>query len=225
MTALNAEPGLRPTGRPPDAPIAGPSLAETGRASRVDLRAGVVADAPAIVRLIDENLAAGHLLRRAVDEVAVHAHRFVVVADGHDVVGCAELAPLSLAVAEVRSLVVDRGWRGLGLGARLVATLQRRARLEGFSTLCALTHEPGRFVRLGFSIAPLVWFPEKIAIDCTSCARFRACGQYAVALSLGCDGLDPPAGHRRIPLVAGPPQGLRAFSAAPSPQMLKGATS
>jgi hypothetical protein len=39
-------------------------------------------------------------------------------------------------------------------------------------------------VRLGFSIVPHIWVPEKIAHDCTACPLFRRCGQYAVTLAL-----------------------------------------
>ena len=41
-----------------------------------------------------------------------------------------------------------------------------------------------RFVRLGFTIVPHIWVPEKVALDCTSCPLFRHCGQYAVMLPL-----------------------------------------
>jgi hypothetical protein len=54
----------------------------------------------------------------------------------------------------------------------------------GFSTLCAFTHQPSHFVKLGFTIVPHMWVPEKIAHDCTSCPLFRRCGQYAVTLPL-----------------------------------------
>ena len=54
----------------------------------------------------------------------------------------------------------------------------------GYSTLCAFTHDPSHFVRLGFTIVPHIWVPEKIAHDCTGCALFRHCGQYAVTLPL-----------------------------------------
>jgi len=37
---------------------------------------------------------------------------------------------------------------------------------------------------MGFSIVPHIWVPEKVAHDCTSCALFRRCGQYAVTLPL-----------------------------------------
>ena len=161
------------------------------------LRRATVADAPAILRLIDANLAAGHLLPRTPEDVRRHAPRFLVTTIADRVVGCAELAPLSRAVAEVRSLVVDESCRGRGFGTRIVEELRRWAIQEGFSTLCAFTHQPSHFVRLGFSIVPHQWLPEKIATDCVGCVRFRQCAQYAMALPLRGRSLrSSPAGQR-----------------------------
>jgi amino-acid N-acetyltransferase len=98
--------------------------------------------------------------------------------------GCAELAPLSARVAEVRSLVLDESLRGLGLARLLVEQLTREARMAGFKVICAFTHEPGIFARLGFSLVPHAWLPEKIAADCASCPLFRQCGQSAMRLHL-----------------------------------------
>jgi amino-acid N-acetyltransferase len=150
----------------------------------VSLRAATAADAPAIHRLIVENLEAGHLLPRSIADVEEHAARFVVAEADASVIGCAELAPLSDAVAEVRSLVVDAPYRGRQIGGRLVAHIAAAGVSQGFATLCAFTHEPAHFVRLGFSIVPHIWVPEKVAHDCTGCALFRRCGQYAVTLPL-----------------------------------------
>ena len=100
------------------------------------------------------------------------------------VVGCAELAPLSGEVAEVRSLVVTERSRGQHIGPRLVAHLAESGAAKGYATLCAFTHDPSHFVRLGFTIVPHMWVPEKIERDCRSCAQFRVCGQYAVTLPL-----------------------------------------
>lgn len=166
------------------------------------LRQGTAADAASILQLIEANLAAGHLLPRTLDDLTRHASRFLVLEAGGVCVGCAELAPLSRAVAEVRSLVVDEAWRGRGLGTRLIEALGARARQSGFSILCAFTHDPQHFVRLGFSIVPHVWFPEKVALDCTACEKFRTCGQHAMALSLtGASLLQAPR-HLREPLTA-----------------------
>ena len=148
------------------------------------LRRAKAVDAPAIHRLIADNLEVGHLLPRSIGDVEQHASRFVVAELDAGVVGCAELAPLSESVAEVRSLVVDESFRGRRIGGQLVARIATAATAQGFDTLCAFTHEPAHFVRLGFSLVPHIWVPEKIAHDCTGCALFRKCGQYAVTLPL-----------------------------------------
>jgi N-acetylglutamate synthase-like GNAT family acetyltransferase len=148
------------------------------------LRTATAAEAAAIHALILDHLEEGHLLPRELSEIAVHAERFVVAVHRRRIVACAELAPLSSAVAEVRSLVVSREARRLGLGRRIVDELIRRAGVAGFDKLCAFTHSPAYFVHMGFSIVPHVWLPEKIVTDCHSCAQFRQCGQYAVVHTL-----------------------------------------
>lgn len=157
----------------------------------VTLRPATAADASAILALIEAHLAEGHLLPRTLGELTVHAPRFIVAVvrgprrgAGDRIVACAELAPLSASVAEVRSLVVDQPARSQGIGRRLIDELRRRASREGFDRLCAFTHDAAYFVRKGFSIVPHEWLPEKIARDCSTCALFRRCGQHAVMLPL-----------------------------------------
>lgn len=150
----------------------------------VMLRAAVPSDAAAIHSLVTANLEAGHLLPRSLEDVRDHVSRFFVAELDGRVVGCAELARLSSSVAEVRSLVVDEAARGQKIGSRLVAHLASSGAAAGYATLCAFTHNPGHFVRLGFTIVPHIWMPEKIAHDCNGCALFRRCGQYAVRLTL-----------------------------------------
>jgi amino-acid N-acetyltransferase len=148
------------------------------------IRTATAEEADAIHSLIADHLAEGHLLARDRDEIALHAHRFVVAVDGGEVVACADLAPLSRTVAEVRSLVVSARARSQGVGRRLLDELIRRASITGFERLCAFTHSPAYFVQMGFSIVPHVWLPEKIETDCRTCTQFRQCGQYAVMLPL-----------------------------------------
>ena len=148
------------------------------------LRVAGIADVPALYALIADNLEVGHLLPRTVEDLEQHANRFIVVETGGVVIACAELAPLGHDVAEVRSLVVHEAFRGRHIGPELVARLATDAAARGFSTLSAFTHDPSHFVRLGFSIVPHMWVPEKISKDCTTCSLFRRCGQYAVTLPL-----------------------------------------
>ena len=152
--------------------------------AKLTITRGDAKHAAAMHTLITANLEDGHLLPRTLEDVAVHAARFTVVLRGRRVVGCAELAPLSAQVAEVRSLAVDAKERGNGIGTMLVDTLRQRAHDEGFETISAFTHAPGYFSQMGFSIVPHVWMQEKIFTDCVKCPLFRRCGQYAMVAPL-----------------------------------------
>ena len=136
--------------------------------------------ASALHALITANLEEGHLLPRSIEEITSHAGRFTIAMRGRKLVGCAELAPLSAQVAEVRSLAVDQKERGNGVGTLLVDDLRQRAHNDGFDKLSAFTHAPGYFSQMGFSIVPHVWVQEKVFTDCVKCEHFRRCGQYAM---------------------------------------------
>jgi amino-acid N-acetyltransferase len=148
-------------------------------------------EARQIHRLIESHLQEGHLLPRELDELKRHMGRFLVAAKGKRIIACGELAPLSHTLAEIRSLVVDRRHRGFGVGRRLAVELRQQARRDLFDRLCAFTHQPAYFARLGFSIVPHVWLPEKMGTDCSSCALFRRCGQFAML-----DDLEPLREYR-----------------------------
>jgi len=148
----------------------------------ITLRTADRSHAAKLHALITANLEEGRLLPRRLGELEVHADRFTIAVRGRRIVGCAELAPLSPVVAEVRSLAVDPSVRGRGVGTQIVEELRRRARREGFEKVCAFTHTPGYFIHMGFSIVPHLWLPEKIFTDCVGCPQFRKCGQYAMVV-------------------------------------------
>jgi len=154
------------------------------RKARVTLRSATPAEAKRLHALITANLEEGHLLPRTLGELSVHAERFVVAIRSRKVVGCAELAPLSPHVAEVRSLAVAADARQGGIGTMIVDELRRRARRQGFEKLCAFTHAPGYFIQMGFSIVPHHWLLEKVFTDCVKCSLFRQCGQYGMVVPL-----------------------------------------
>jgi amino-acid N-acetyltransferase len=153
------------------------------------LRTAVRNDAKRIHELIERNQEAGRLLPRQLSELTAHIDRFVAAVDGRgSIIACAELAPLSHSLAEIRSLVVSEKRRGEGLGRRVVEELRHRARKAGFDDLCVFAHQPAYFAHMGFSIVPHTWLPEKIAADCSTCPLFRQCGQYAMVADL-----EPPS--------------------------------
>ena len=152
--------------------------------STVSIRAARGPDAIAISELVSANVGLWHLLPRTPEEITRHVSRFLVAARGDQVIGCAELAPLSATLSEVRSLVVAAGSRGAGIGTAVLTALVADARRKGVPRLCAFTHVPHGFVSLGFSIVPHTWLPEKIMTDCQGCQWFRRCEQNAMVYEL-----------------------------------------
>ena len=162
-----------------------PHLAVTPGSSSI-MRTARREDAAAIHALVMRYREAGRLLPR--DRGRDRAARRAL--PGHPrrratSMGCAELAPLSAKVAEVRSLVVDEQPARPGSrpsARRAVDARGARGRLQARSARSRTN--PGIFVRLGFSLVPHAWLPEKIAADCAGCPLFRQCGQSAMRLHL-----------------------------------------
>ena len=170
--------------------------------SPIVLRNAERTDAPKLHALIAACREEGRLLPRALEELSLHAERFVVARRGRRIIGCAELAPLSRSVAEIRSLAVDPSARGAGAGSLIVAQLREQARHAGFDRLCAFTHQPGYFIQQGFSIVPHLWVTEKVATVCVRCPLFRRCGQYAMVVSLE-EARERPVAAEPLALLAG----------------------
>jgi amino-acid N-acetyltransferase len=187
------------------------TLVAARRTNRMAIRSAERAEARQMHALISASVDEGHLLPRTLDELTVHAERFVVATRRARIIGCAELASLSPQVAEVRSLAVAPEARGSGIGIAIVAELGRRARHEGFETLCAFTHAPAYFTQMGFSIVPHDWLTEKIATDCVKCPRFRQCGRYAMLVPI--NGSATPWSARQAASPAG--DGRRGIPASP----------
>jgi len=150
----------------------------------IELREATRSDVAAIHELVEAHVESDHLLPRTMEDIDRRLSRFVVATTGSILVACAELAPLSPRTAEVRSMVVAAHARSLGIGRSILNALVQQARAAGFERLCAFTHRPAYFVRLGFSLVPHLWVREKVTTDCVTCPAFRACGQNAVSLDL-----------------------------------------
>jgi amino-acid N-acetyltransferase len=74
----------------------------------------------------------------------------VAVGPDDQVVGCGALHVLWEDLAEIRTLAVDPGWRGRGVGHALLDVLLDQARWIGVRRLFCLTFEVDFFTRHGF---------------------------------------------------------------------------
>jgi amino-acid N-acetyltransferase len=118
------------------------------------VRRARTSDVPAIKRLLDADAGAGpgKLLSKETVILYESVQEFWVAEDasGGDVSGCGALHVMWEDVAEIRTLVVDKSYRGQGIGHRIVGSLLSVARELGVSRVFVLTFETAFFARHGF---------------------------------------------------------------------------
>ena len=149
------------------------------------LRDAVEADVPALLALINGYADRDMLLRRTEESLRRALPDFVVAvvpdADGGErLVGCGALSPLGPGLGEVRSLAVEPGHAGQGLGRRIVEHLLVRARERGYAEVLALTRRTSFFDALGFSVARRERFLDKLMVDCKACPMNLCCDEVAM---------------------------------------------
>jgi amino-acid N-acetyltransferase len=160
------------------------ALRRAERAGHIALRRAERADAAQVHALLEQFVVRQILLPRTLEQVTRTIADFVVATEHDRIVGSASLRLYSAELAEVGALAVAEELHGAGIGRRLVEMQLEHARSIGVRRVFALTLEDGFFHRLGFEATTIAEFPQKVAIDCSSCARRSACTELTVALSL-----------------------------------------
>ncbi len=95
-----------------------------------------------------------------------------------------EPSPAEGTIAELRSLAVDDGSRGRGLGLRLIEATKAAARERGFQELYALVNAQSLpvFERAGFRRT--VRTPQKLLRDCVTCPILEHCAEIPLIVAL-----------------------------------------
>ena len=152
----------------------------------VVVRRATARDVDAICRLIAGYAAQRIMLPRTPESVSLALDDFIVATDrAGRLLGCGALKEYSPSLAEVASLAVSSEAHGRGIGRRVVSALEELAVQRGIGELFALTLTPAFFDAVGYAVVSRARFPEKIARDCTGCARRTACDEICVAKTLG----------------------------------------
>ena len=115
------------------------------------VRPAVPADVRAIRELVEPY--ANERILIAKEQVTYYeaVQEFVVAVDADGtVVGCGALHVMWVDLAEIRTLAVDPGWVGAGVGHAILDTLIDRARALGLARVFCLTFEVDFFTRHGF---------------------------------------------------------------------------
>jgi N-acetylglutamate synthase and related acetyltransferases len=119
--------------------------------SEFSVRPALPRDVPAIRDLVDSYAQERILLAKELVGYFEDIQEFLVAEHPeHGVVGCGALHVMWADLAEVRTLAVDRAWRGHGVGHALLEALLQRARDLGLQRVFCLTFEVDFFRRHGF---------------------------------------------------------------------------
>ena len=116
----------------------------------MEIRAARTSDVRGIRLLVDEYSLGRRLLSKETVTLYETVQEFVVAVEGEDVVGCGALHVLWEDLAEVRTVAVQNGLKGTGIGRAILAAIVERAGELGVKRLFCLTFETGFFASHGF---------------------------------------------------------------------------
>jgi amino-acid N-acetyltransferase len=122
------------------------------RSASVTIRRARTVDVRAIAELVDRYASDRILLAKERVTLYEDVQEFLVAEVDGALAGCGALHVMWEDLAEVRTLAVDRAWRGHGVGSRLLAALLDQARELGVRRLFCLTFEVEFFSRHGFHV-------------------------------------------------------------------------
>ncbi|MDX4064464.1 N-acetyltransferase [Aliarcobacter skirrowii] len=140
-----------------------------------------VLDIPKMQELVKEEVERGIILFRSSDEMATTIRSYIVVEVDGKMAGFTATHIHSPRMAEVRSLIVSKDFRGLGLGKKLVEKCVEEAKFYGIQQVLSLTYEKDFFLGCGFKEISKEDIPEqKVWADCIKCKLFPICNEIAM---------------------------------------------
>jgi amino-acid N-acetyltransferase len=143
-----------------------------------------IADVGPLWSLVDEASRTTTVLPRTRENICEHLRDFLVIHHEGRIVACGALALFTSSLAEIKSLVVAPGLRGMGLGRRIVMALVEEARRLGIRRVFALSDTPIIFEKMGFRQVPKDTLPQKVWRECIYCPKYLNCTEVAVELTL-----------------------------------------
>lgn len=135
--------------------------------------------------LVKEEVDNGTILLRTQDEMATTIRSYTCVEVDGILAGFSALHIHSIKLAEVRSLIVSKNFRGLKLGVGLVNACKKEAKILDIKDILSLTYKKDFFESLGFEEINKEDLPEhKIWADCIRCKHFPVCDEIALIFKL-----------------------------------------
>jgi amino-acid N-acetyltransferase len=143
-------------------------------------RKAILPDVERIHAIITPYAEKGTLLPRTTAELCENVRDFVVVEGEGRIVGCGALHLYGMHLAEIRTIAVAPGAKGLGAGRKLVEALLDEAERHRVTCVCLFTRIPAFFEHMGFAVASREELPDKIYKDCVHCPLLHDCDEIAM---------------------------------------------
>ena len=166
------------------------------------IRAATIYDVPEIQRIINSHAELGKMLFKSLAQLYETLRDFSVYEENGQVLGCVGVTIIWADLAEVRSLAVEAGHVGRGIGRKMVEWAIAEARRMHIRRLMALTYEQRFFEKLGFEVVPKENLPLKVWSDCVACPKREGCDEIAMVRVME----DVPVVH--VPAAAPTPRGV-----------------
>ena len=148
--------------------------------STILCRHATIEDTDKLQKIIQEYAEVGIMLPRSAELIAAAIDTFVVAEVDGKLIGCGSLCRLGRDLVEIRSLGISNGYKGLGIGRRMVEKLTEQAKQHGIPKIMALTYEVAFFEKIGFEVVSKEIFQEKVWKDCVNCKKQHCCDEIAV---------------------------------------------
>jgi len=152
----------------------------------VELVKAKLSDIPEMQKMVISEVKDGIILERNQDEVATNIRSYVLAKIEEKIVGYAALHIHSSRLAEIRSLIVSKEYRGENIGKKIVEfTLSEAKALNVTGEVLVLTYLPQFFMKMDFIEIAKETIPEhKIWADCIKCIHFPICNEISLVYKL-----------------------------------------
>jgi amino-acid N-acetyltransferase len=117
-------------------------------------------------------------------DIYTHIRDYFILADGEKRAGVIALHVYWDDLAEIRSFVIEKKYRGKGCGTKLMDAVVKEAKTLGLKSIFALTKIPVFFKKYGFRRIAKKELPHKIWKDCFNCPKFPDCDEHALIFHL-----------------------------------------
>lgn len=145
-----------------------------------------LSDIARMQNLVADEVARGIILARSDDEVATNIRSYLLALnDENELLGYCALHVQNAKLAEIRSLIVNKNARRMGVGRALVNEHLKKACDLELKQVFTLTYQREFFESLGFKEIDKKDLPaQKIWNDCIKCKHFPNCDEIALIIDV-----------------------------------------